>query len=66
MALQWEQRNISLIANKEKTVPEDYMNEDKNAASQKALDYLMPLIQGETAPIMENGIPKHLALRDFI
>lgn len=57
---------IGLIANKEKTVPEEYMNNDKNGATQKALDYLMPLIQGEIAPIMENGIPKHLVLRDFI
>ncbi|HCT63912.1 MAG TPA: 6-phosphofructokinase [Lachnospiraceae bacterium] len=58
--------DIRLIANKEKTVPEDYMNEAKNAATQKALDYLMPLIQGEIAPVMQNGIPKHLLLRDYI
>ncbi|MDD3570535.1 MAG: 6-phosphofructokinase [Lachnospiraceae bacterium] len=64
-SLTFDSTEISLIANKEKVVPEDYMNEGKNAATQKALDYLMPLIQGEIAQAMENGIPKHLVLKDF-
>ncbi len=58
--------DIEHIANKEKTVPKDYMNENKNGVSQKGLDYLKPLIQGEVSHAMEGGIPKHLILKDFL
>ncbi|MGL4791597.1 MAG: 6-phosphofructokinase, partial [Anaerotignaceae bacterium] len=57
---------VELIANKEKKVPEDFVNEAKNQISQKGLDYLEPLIQGEISIPMEGGLPKHLTLRTLL
>ncbi|MCI8341680.1 MAG: 6-phosphofructokinase [Firmicutes bacterium] len=58
--------DINLIANKEKTVPENFMNSEKNGASEHGLRYLKPLIQGEIELPMESGLPKHIYLKDFI
>lgn len=58
--------DITKIANKEKVVPESYMNESKNGVSEEGLKYLEPLIMGEVEPIYECGIPKHLVLKDFL
>ena len=57
---------IEKIANKEKVVPADFMNEEKNHASIKALEYLMPLVQGEKYPPMEYGVPKYLFLKNLV
>ena len=53
---------IEKIANQEKVVPETFVNEDKNGASDAGLAYLLPLIQGEVAVPMENGLPKYASL----
>lgn len=53
---------VSEVSNKEKTVPLDYINEQGNDVTEKMMDYLYPLIQGEVPVICENGIPKHLEL----
>ncbi len=53
---------IEKVANEEKTVPDDYINEAGNGVTDAFLEYARPLIQGEIDPIMENGLPKHLNL----
>ena len=58
--------DVERIANKEKTVPDSYMNEAKNQISQEGIDYIRPLIQGEVYVDMEHGVPKHLILREFL
>lgn len=50
------------VSNQEKKVPEDYINEAGNDVTEKMMEYLKPLIHGETEVIYENGIPKHLYL----
>ena len=47
------------IANKEKTVPIDYINESGFRINQKGVQYLHPLIQGECFPEFESGVPKY-------
>ena len=50
------------VSNQEKKVPADYINEAGNDVTEKMMEYLKPLIHGETEVIYENGIPKHLYL----
>lgn len=54
--------DIEKVANEEKTVPDEYINENGNGVTEAFLNYARPLIQGELYPIMENGLPKHLKL----
>lgn len=51
---------IDNIANKEKLFPLEWINEDKNGITDEAIEYIMPLIQGEVAIQMKNGIPVHM------
>ncbi len=53
---------IEKVANEEKTVPDEYINEAGNGVTEAFLQYARPLIQGELYPIMEHGLPKHLNL----
>ena len=53
---------VSQVSNQEKKVPADYINVAGNDVTEKMMDYLKPLIQGEAHVVYENGIPKHLAL----
>ena len=50
------------IANAIKSVPADYINDAGNDVTEKMVDYLTPLIQGEMNTVDENGIPKYLYL----
>ncbi|MDD3220283.1 MAG: 6-phosphofructokinase [Lachnospiraceae bacterium] len=54
--------SVCEVSNKEKTVPESYINEEGNDVTQKMMDYLTPLIQGENRVVYENGLPKHITL----
>jgi 6-phosphofructokinase 1 len=48
---------LSKIANLEKKLPKSFISKNGMNVTQKALDYLMPLIQGESHPPYKNGIP---------
>lgn len=50
------------IANAIKSVPADYINDAGNDVTEKMVDYLTPLIQGEMNTVYENGIPKYIYL----
>ncbi len=50
------------IANIEKKVPLEWINEEGNGVKQEFISYVRPLIQGEVNPLMINGIPGHLTL----
>ena len=53
---------LSKIANLEKKLPTNFISSNKMNVTNKALNYLRPLIQGETATPYKNGIPD---LKDF-
>ncbi len=59
---EWEIREAQLadIANKEKTVPRNFIDQSGMGLTQLALDYLEPLIQGEAFPAFRNGLPDYL------
>ncbi len=51
--------DVHLIANQVKHVPDEFINADANGITEACLNYLLPLIQGETKPVYEKGIVKH-------
>lgn len=53
---------VSEIANKVKTVPNEYINETGDGITEAGLRYLVPLIIGERARVFENGMPKHFKI----
>lgn len=54
------------IANKEKFLPAEYITSGGNNISDKAMDYFLPLIQGELNIIMDRGIPKHFTIQESV
>ena len=56
--------DVHRIANEEKLVPRSWMNRDATYVTKDFVDYISPLIQGDYQPIMVNGLPRHLVLRD--
>lgn len=55
-----EIKDVHKIANDERLVPREWINKDGTYVTDKFISYAKPLIQGEVAPIMVDGIPRHL------
>jgi 6-phosphofructokinase len=55
--------DLAAVANVEKTVPIEWINETGNGLLQPFIDYAMPLIQGETELGYENGLPRFANLK---
>ena len=53
---------VGEVANHEQIVPAEWITAGGNDVTQDMMDYLLPLIQGETNLKYENGIPKLLTL----
>ena len=58
-----EHVDVREVANKVKYFPLEWINETQNNVTNDAIEYCMPLIQGEQNFIMKNGLPKHYVLR---
>ena len=52
-----------VVANTEKKVPREWINEEGNGLKQAFIDYAMPLIQGETEMVKEDGLPRFAKLK---
>ena len=57
---------LSEIANVEKMMPRDYITEDGMNITNKARNYLAPLIQGEDFGEFKNGLPVHAKLEKIM
>lgn len=55
-----EVKDVHKIANDEKLVPREWVNEDGNYVTDAFVNYVRPLIQGDVSPVMVDGIPRHL------
>ncbi|RPG44274.1 MAG: 6-phosphofructokinase [Gammaproteobacteria bacterium TMED112] len=55
----WEisEGNLNEIANEEKTLPKNFISEDGFRITKAGIDYLQPLIQGESFPKFSDGVP---------
>lgn len=54
--------DVSEIANKIKKVNEEFINERGNNVTDECVEYLLPLINGETTPVYDRGIPLHTVI----
>ncbi|NLL93231.1 MAG: 6-phosphofructokinase [Clostridiales bacterium] len=50
------------VANKEKTVPLDWITPDGHDVTPEMMQYLKPLIKGEVNTKYKNGIPEHIVI----
>ena len=54
---------LSQVANTEKKVPRDWINEEGNGVNEKFIEYAMPLINGENVGPKVNGLPRFANLK---
>lgn len=54
--------DVHEIANVEKKVPREWINEEGNNIKPTLINYIKPLIQAELTPTMVDGLPRHLPL----
>ena len=55
--------DVHEIANVEKKVPREWINEAGNHIMPQLISYIKPLIQAELTPTMVDGLPRHLPLK---
>ncbi len=58
--------DLTAVANAEKKVPREWINEKGNGLNQQYMDYLMPLIEGTPNMVYENGVPRFAKLKKVI
>jgi len=58
--------DLGSVANLEKKVPREWINEAGNGMLQPFIDYALPLIQGETALPKEDGLPRFANLKKVL
>jgi 6-phosphofructokinase len=54
------------VANTERKIPREWINEAGNGLKQPYLDYVLPLIKGESCPPMEDGVPRFAKLKKIL
>ena len=57
---------LSSVANYEKKVPAEWINETENGLKREFIDYVLPLIQGEPEVPRENSLPRYARLKKVI
>jgi 6-phosphofructokinase 1 len=57
--------DLTDVANAEKSVPREWINEGGNGMLQPYFDYALPLIQGAPENKTENGMPKYPKMNGF-
>lgn len=58
--------DLEKVANAEKKVPREWINEQGNGMNQEYLDYVMPLIQGSPDISYKNGVPRFAKLKKVL
>lgn len=61
--IECDYNDVSKIANLEKRIPTNWINDEHNDITQELYDYLYPLIQGEINVNYANGIPQYVDIR---
>ena len=55
--------DLSVVANTEKKVPLEWLNETQDGLNEKFVEYALPLIQGETQMKKEDSLPRFVNLK---
>lgn len=58
--------NLTDVANTEKKIPREWINEAGNGLNKQFIDYALPLIQGTSTPPLENGLPRFAKLKKVL
>lgn len=58
-SIKYETVNCSSVCNQEKVVPREWISEDGTDVLDGFMEYVLPLIQGESLTPIENGLPKY-------
>ena len=58
-------KDVNDICNKEKTVPAEWISENKADVTKDFIDYARPLIEGNIHVPEENGLPKFVYRKEF-
>jgi len=51
------------VANTERKVPREWINSEGNGLNKEFINYALPLIQGESCPPLEDGLPRFAKLK---
>lgn len=62
----FELLSLSEVANFEKKVPLEWINEAQNGLTHEFIDYVLPLIQGEPEIPLENSLPRYARLKKIL
>ena len=54
---------LSSVANFEKKIPVEWINDEHNGVKQELIDYVLPLIQGEPVLPLEHSLPRYAKLK---
>ncbi|MGJ4850362.1 6-phosphofructokinase [Bacillota bacterium Meth-B3] len=54
---------LDVVANAEKKVPREWINEEGDGIKAEFIDYALPLIQGQTKLAIEDGLPRFVKLK---
>ncbi len=57
---------LASVANYEKKVPAEWINETENGLKREFIDYVLPLIQGEPEVPRENSLPRYARLKKVV
>ena len=57
---------LSSVANFEKKVPLEWINEEENGLKHEFIDYVLPLIQGEPKLPLEHSLPRYARLKKVL
>ncbi len=57
---------LSSVANYEKKVPMEWINEEHNGLKHEFIDYVLPLIQGEPELPLEHSLPRYARLKKVL
>lgn len=55
--------DLNIVANTEKKVPREWINAAGDGIEQGFIDYALPLIQGQTDMVIEDGLPRFVHLK---
>lgn len=58
--------DLHIVANDEKKIPLDWINENQNGLNDKFIEYALPLIQGTMSAPLEDGLPRFANLKKIL
>lgn len=61
-SVEYSTEKVSVIANEEKTIPLEWITEDKNDVTQEMVDYLKPLVRGMPQVPYRDGLPDYVGI----